>query len=88
MDWILFWKVLGVCIAVAGVMASSLLIGALMIAIEFSKRKRLVILTIGILTIICCTCVAIIIGLIKELAIIILTLAIIAIFIMAASLGL
>lgn len=69
MNWTIFWRSLGVCLASAGTILSLVEIFASAIATKFSDRQVLERLAICALAIVACVCIALIIGLIQEMAI-------------------
>lgn len=69
MDWTIFWQALGVCLAAAGTTLSFVGIFASVITAEYSDHHGLKLLVICSLAVIACICIALIIGLIQEMAI-------------------
>lgn len=69
MNWTIFWQSLGVCLASAGTTLSLVGIFASVITAEFFDHHGLKLLVICALAVIACICIALIIGLIQEMAI-------------------
>lgn len=69
MNWTIFWQSLGVCLASAGTTLSLVRIFTSVITAEYSDHHGLKLLVICALAVIACICIALIIGLIQEMAI-------------------
>ena len=69
MNWSIFGQALAVCLASAGTILSLVGIFASVITAEYSDHHGLKLLVICSLVVIACICIALIIGLIQEMAI-------------------